>query len=71
MIIVDTETKSIRDISINEIVNRINSDVGFSDNEYVYYNHEQYYKNKKEEESSKDIDKKIVDMLQKKLEEPF
>jgi len=44
MIVVDTETGSIRDITINEIVNRINSDVGFSDNEYVYYNHDQYYK---------------------------
>ena len=43
MIIVDTEAGSIRDITINEIVNRINSDVGFSDNEYVYYNHDQYY----------------------------
>ena len=43
MILVDTETGSIRDITINEIVNRINSDVGFSDDEYVYYNHDQYY----------------------------
>ena len=43
MIVVDTETGSIRDITINEIVNRINSDVGFNDNEYVYYNHDQYY----------------------------
>ncbi len=43
MIVVDTKAGSIRDITINEIVNRINSDVGFSDNEYVYYNHDQYY----------------------------
>ena len=43
MIVVDTQTGSIRDITINEIVNRINSDVGFSDNESVYYNHDQYY----------------------------
>ena len=43
MIIVDTETGSIRDISINEIVNRINNGNGFSDFEYVYFNHEQYY----------------------------
>ena len=40
----------IRDISINEIVNRINSGDGFSDFEYVYYNHEEYYKNRKDDE---------------------
>ena len=50
MIIVDTELGSIRDISINEIVNRINNGDGFSDVEYVYYNHEQYYKNRSKEE---------------------
>ena len=50
MIIVDTDTGSIRDISINEIVNRINSGDGFSDFEYVYYNHEEYYKNRKDDE---------------------
>ena len=50
MIIVDTELGSIRDISINEIVNRIYNCDGFSDVEYVYYNHEQYYKNRSKEE---------------------
>ena len=50
MIIVDTELGSIRDISINEIVNRINNGDGFSDVEYVYYNHKQYYEKRKEDE---------------------
>ncbi len=50
MIIVDTELGSIRDISINEIINRINNGNGFCDVEYVFYNHEQYYKFRKDNE---------------------
>ena len=50
MIIVNDELGSVRDISINEIINRINNGDGFSDLEYVYYDHEQYYRFKKDKE---------------------